>query len=243
MAPTVTMGIDLASQPQNTAVCLLAWPSRGRPQILTLVRGRSDEGSPLSDEWLSATACGLRREHPGEVTKVGIDDPFGWPVPFLDALAGHRRGPNWPLPIEGPTAELRFRETDRMVHDLPFVRRWPLSVSSERIAIPAMRCAAILADIAAHTDAGRSRATAPVSAARSTPTRRCASGPTRARRRSPAPPTSAPRTRRHGSRYWARFSPRSRSTTRPDGLPSWSARTTTSTPCSAPWSAALSSSA
>jgi hypothetical protein len=147
------MGIDLAAQPEKTAACLLAWPGRGRPEILTLVRGRSDDGSPLSDKWLSATACGLRQEHPGEVTKVGIDDPFGWPVPFLDALAGHRRGPNWPLPIEEPTTELRFRETDKVVHDLPYVRRSPLSVSSDRIAIPAMRCAALLAHIAGHTDA------------------------------------------------------------------------------------------
>jgi predicted RNase H-like nuclease len=73
-------------------------------------------------------------------------------VPFLDALAAHRDGPAWPLPIEEPTLELRYRATDEFVHELPFVNRRPLSVSADRIAVPAMRCAAILAQIADQTD-------------------------------------------------------------------------------------------
>jgi hypothetical protein len=146
------MGIDLAAQPENTAVCLLAWPGGEPPELLTLVRGRSEDESPLGDKWLSATASGLRREHAGEVTKVGIDDPFGWPVAFLDALAAHRDGPVWPLPIEEPTLDLRYRATDEFVHELPFVNRRPLSVSADRIGVPAMRCAAILAHIADLSD-------------------------------------------------------------------------------------------
>jgi hypothetical protein len=153
MPPTLTMGIDLAAQPENTAVCLLAWPGGGPPELLTLVRGCSEEGSPLADGWLSAIATGQGGEHPGEITKVGIDDPFGWPVPFLDALAAHRDGPVWPLAIEEPTGDLRYRETDKVVAGLTSTGRRPLSVSADRIAIPAMRCAAILADIAGRADA------------------------------------------------------------------------------------------
>jgi hypothetical protein len=94
-APTLTLGIDLAAQARNTAVCLLAWPRAAPPEFLMLGRGASAEGAAFDDEWLAGTATGRRREHPGEVTKVGIDDPLGWPVPFLDALAAHRDGPLW----------------------------------------------------------------------------------------------------------------------------------------------------
>jgi hypothetical protein len=146
-APTVTMGIDLAAQARDTAVCLLAWPRAAPPEVLILGRGKSAEGAAFDDEWLAATATGGRREHPGEVTKVGIDDPFGWPAPFLDALAAHRDGPVWPASEEGSTAAFRYRETDRATQARNPSGRWPLSVSSDRIAVPAMRCAGILAEV------------------------------------------------------------------------------------------------
>jgi len=147
-APTVTMGIDLAAQARGTAVCLLAWPHAAPPELLMLGRGESAEGVAFDDEWLAGTATGRRREHPGVVTKVGIDDPFGWPVPFLDALAAHRDGPVWPTTEKGSTAIFRHRETDRATQARNPSGRWPLSVSSDRIAVPTMRCAAILAEIA-----------------------------------------------------------------------------------------------
>jgi len=147
-APTVTMGIDLAAQARDTAVCLLAWPHAAPPEVLMLGRGESADGAPFDDEWLAGTATGRRREHRGEVTKVGIDDPFGWPVPFLDALAAHRDGPVWPTTEKGSTAAFRHRGTDRVTQARNPSGRWPLSVSSDRIAVPAMRCAAILAEVA-----------------------------------------------------------------------------------------------
>jgi hypothetical protein len=113
-----------------------------------LGRGESAEGFAFGDDWLVGTATGRRREHPGEVTKVGIDDPFGWPVPFLDALAAHRDGPVWPPTEQGSKAAFRYRETDRATQARSPGGRWPLSVSSDRIAVPAMRCAAILAEVA-----------------------------------------------------------------------------------------------
>src|ERR1700731_3662215 len=45
--------------------------------------------------------------------------------------------------LDYPTADqLRFRATDRRVHET--VGRWPLSVSADRIALPAMRTFALL---------------------------------------------------------------------------------------------------
>lgn len=147
-AATLTMGVDLAAQPANTAVCLLAWPGSAPPELLMLGRGATEDGILFGDEWLAGTACDLGRENGGEVTKVGIDDPFGWPVPFLDALAAHRAGPVWPATTEVPSTDLRYRETDKVVRSRTSTGRWPLSVSSDRIAVPAMRCAAILAEVA-----------------------------------------------------------------------------------------------
>jgi hypothetical protein len=148
IGPTMTMGIDLAAQPQNTAVCLLAWPGAAPPELLMLGRGKSAEGAVFDDGWLVATASEGRGEDRRVVTKVGIDSPFGWPAPFVDALLAHREDPVWPVPKEKSTAPFRYRETDRVTQSRNPSGRWPLSVSSDRIAVPAMRCAAILAEVA-----------------------------------------------------------------------------------------------
>lgn len=145
----VTMGIDLAAQAAKTAVCVLRWDG-GAPVVLMLARGTDSESTPLDDKWISTRVGGLREDF-GEIMKVGIDDPFGWPVPFLDAMAAYRTGPNWPWPIEQSTEQIRLRETDRVVRRRS--GRWPLSVTSDRIAIPAMRCAGLLTAIAGHIGA------------------------------------------------------------------------------------------
>ena len=145
---TLTMGVDLAAKPANTAVCILRWGD-GKPTVVLLARGKDQDSAPLDDNWISTRAAGLRRDY-GEITKVGIDDPFGWPVPFLEAMEAYRRGPHWPRPMDEAPDELRLRETDRAVHKRS--KRWPLSVTSDRIAIPAMRCAGLLTAIAGHID-------------------------------------------------------------------------------------------
>jgi Protein of unknown function (DUF429) len=145
---TVTLGIDLAARPENTAACSIRW-GEGKPVVVLLARGKDQEGAPFGDEWISTRAAGLGHDAlGGTVTKVGIDDPFGWPVPFLDAMEAYRTGPSWRQPIEAGTDQLRLRETDRIVHSR--TNRWPLSVTSDRIAIPAMRCAGLLTAIAGH---------------------------------------------------------------------------------------------
>lgn len=69
---------------------------------------------------------------------VGIDAPFGWPADFIEAVTTWSKSGAWP---EVDRDKLRFRATDRAVRRKA---RLPLSVSSDRIAMTAMRCAALL---------------------------------------------------------------------------------------------------
>ncbi len=71
--------------------------------------------------------------------KLGIDVPLGWPEAFVAAVTAHHRGDPWPM--AGQKA-LCFRQTDLFVQAR--TRRWPLSVASSLITIPALRAAAIL---------------------------------------------------------------------------------------------------
>ncbi|MGH2954090.1 MAG: DUF429 domain-containing protein [Solirubrobacterales bacterium] len=129
-----TLGIDLAAQPKNTAACLIEW-RRGAAEVATLA-------SDWTDDDLLAAADGC--------AKVGIDSPFGWPDEFVDALVAHHRGEAaWPGRDESSPAEqdafrrrLRFRATDRFCHERGLR---PLSVSTDRIGVTAMRCAQLLA--------------------------------------------------------------------------------------------------
>lgn len=80
---------------------------------------------------------------------MGIDCPFGWPVPFLDFITEHDRGnvrARAGLPITW-LRELVNRRTDLFIRDATGLI--PLSVSADRIAHAAMRCAALLAELAA----------------------------------------------------------------------------------------------
>ncbi len=144
---TLTMGVDLASQPEKTAVCILRWGA-GPPVLVALCRGRAEDGTALHTKWLSTTGYGIRGDYGAPITKIGIDAPFGWPEPFLDAVAAYRTGPSWPTGLDNALDLCRLRETDRAVHRR--AGKWPLSVSSDKIAVPAMRCATLLTDIAAH---------------------------------------------------------------------------------------------
>jgi Protein of unknown function (DUF429) len=97
---------------------------------------------------LSTTAYGIRGDYGAPITKIGIDAPFGWPEPFLDAVIAYRSEPAWPTGMDNPLDDCRLRETDRAVHRRS--GKWPLSVTSNLIALPAMRCASLLTDIAEH---------------------------------------------------------------------------------------------
>jgi hypothetical protein len=123
----VTIGVDFAAQPKNTALCQMCWQD-GRAEVTLLEVNVCDERI-LN---LSETA-----------DKVGLDVPFGWPVAFVKSLISHRDGASWPRHSQ---RELCFRATDRFVHDS--TGKWPLSVSTDRIGITAFRSASLLSRLA-----------------------------------------------------------------------------------------------
>lgn len=119
------MGIDLASSPTTTAACVVAWGG-GTPRILDLRPGGVD------DDAIAALASGA--------DATGIDSPFGWPLPFSEALAAYAAGGPWPGDRH---ARLWLRATDLHAQVVAGGRP-PLSVSSDRIARPAVRAALLL---------------------------------------------------------------------------------------------------
>ena len=122
-----TLGIDLASQPANTAGCLIRWEA----ERATVERLELD----LTDDHIRELADG--------VDKVGIDAPFGWPEPFVAFVQAHAAGTADYQPWTGEWRdELRFRRTDMVARET--MGKWPLSVSSDLIGITAMRCAGLL---------------------------------------------------------------------------------------------------
>ena len=127
-----TLGIDLASQHTNTAVCTIEWSDAGA-RVTALQRG----GDELKDEPLRAA---IRAGH----VKVGIDAPFGWPADFVAAITAHERFEAW------PSGDMTYRLTDRVVHR--DVGKLPLSVLTDKIAYCAMRCARLLDGLDAPRD-------------------------------------------------------------------------------------------
>jgi predicted nuclease with RNAse H fold len=122
-----TIGIDVSSQPLGTASCLITW-NRGSAEILQVEPSLDDQrfDSVLAEP----------------VDKVGLDVPLGWPTGFIDAIVRHRRGEPFG---ETETDHLVRRETDRWVWKNTL--QLPLSVTTDRIAYPAMRVARLLGSL------------------------------------------------------------------------------------------------
>lgn len=133
-----TVGVDLASQPENTAVCVIDWGPESA-HVTALECGRFD-GQILDD----ATLLGLMLD----ADKVAIDAPFGWPEPFTRAISSPSG--TWPLQPDESRAALALRTTDRLVRDR--TGKTPLSVTTDRIAYCAMRCQALLSALASPRD-------------------------------------------------------------------------------------------
>lgn len=124
-----TLGIDLASAPDRTGVALVDWRD-GAAHLEHLAVGADDDA-----------LCAL---HAG-ADATGLDSPFGWPRAFVDFVASHGDpstvDPGGWSPDRVRT--LRFRETDRAARAI--TGRWPLSPSSDLIAVPTFRCLGLLA--------------------------------------------------------------------------------------------------
>jgi Protein of unknown function (DUF429) len=140
----ITLGIDLAAQDKNTAACRMTWSQDV---------GTVDEvfgGDQCGDEKLLDLIAAVVRAG----GTVGIDAPFGWPDAFLDQLTEYRALGRWSA-ASTPDAPslLCYRATDvylKLGSNPPagFKGIHPLSVSTDRIGVVAMRCARLLSRLA-----------------------------------------------------------------------------------------------
>jgi predicted nuclease with RNAse H fold len=126
----MTAGIDLAAMPERTALASIKWAGT-RAAICDAI-------CPVDDNVIVGTI--------EQAEKTGIDCPFGWPDAFVEFVSAHRYG-HISLPQGGMGAgwrrELTMRRTDSFVQDKLHIV--PLSVSADKIAHVALRCAVVLA--------------------------------------------------------------------------------------------------
>jgi predicted nuclease with RNAse H fold len=124
-------GVDLAAEPKGTAVATIDWQS-AHAELVDLQLGVDDR--QIID------AC------EGSI-KVGIDCALGWPVAFTDFINRHSNlAALESAPAFDGGSDLRrnlaHRETDRHVREV--TGRWPLSVSTDRLGMTAIRGAGLL---------------------------------------------------------------------------------------------------
>jgi hypothetical protein len=84
----ITVGIDVAAQPERTAACWIRWDNN--------VGTVEQVEQPLADDRLRSILV----EDP--VDKVGIDVPLGWPAAFVSAIGAHNAGKLWPAGTSAP---------------------------------------------------------------------------------------------------------------------------------------------
>jgi predicted nuclease with RNAse H fold len=132
----ITVGIDVAAQPERTAGCWIRWDNG--------VGTVEQVEQPLADDRLRSILAD------DSVNKVGIDVPLGWPTAFVAAIGAYYAGKPWPA---ATTSDLIRRVTDWHVRQA--TQQLPLSLSTDRIAYPAMRIAALLPVPTDRTGEGR----------------------------------------------------------------------------------------
>jgi len=106
----------------GTSACLIEWNGKSG--------SKSKVHESLSDEELDRLIA--------QADAIGIDAPFGWPAPFAENVA-HWQYKYWNNELRD---QMRFRETDKAVRQR--IGKWPLSVSTDLISLPAMRAMALL---------------------------------------------------------------------------------------------------
>ena len=134
-------GLDLAAEPKGTAIAVIEWDSK-KARLVSLNLG-------VDDDLALRTAL--------DVEKIGIDCALGWPMEFVAFLNEHQDVSGKPTPFDGGLElrrRLAHRETDRAVREI--TGKWPLSVSTDRLGMTAIRCAGLLSVFGAHFDVDRS---------------------------------------------------------------------------------------
>jgi predicted nuclease with RNAse H fold len=125
-------GLDLAAQPKGTALAVLHCTDQV-VSLVNLVHAATDS------EIIQATL---------DCEKFGIDCALGWPISFVDFVSSYSQTSLVGAKFDGGIdwrRDLAYRETDREVHRI--TGRWPLSVSTDRLGMTAMRCAGLLSKL------------------------------------------------------------------------------------------------
>ena len=128
-----TLGVDLAAATKKTAGAVIEW-SDNRARLAHLALDVDDQA--IVDLF-------------GTCDMTGVDCPVGWPDALIPFLTGHLDFDAAPvLEHDGIAGRrlLAYRDTDRFCTAQTGLI--PLSVSADRLAHPAMRCAVIQAKIA-----------------------------------------------------------------------------------------------
>lgn len=116
-----TLGVDLAADPAKTGACVIDWD---RCSVELLPR-------PTTDELIVDAAR--------DADMIAFDVPLGWPDAFADAVVAHHARDGWPpmgTPPPDDRVPLRFRRTDVALRSRGMT---PLSVSTDRIGVTALR--------------------------------------------------------------------------------------------------------
>jgi hypothetical protein len=131
-----TVGIDFASQPKNTALCEIVWDGSSS----TVIQVAGD----VTDDHIRELVAGP----PSRV--FGVDIPFGWPTHFVQFVSAHLARVTPPPGVS--STQKRLRASDEFIWEM--FRRQPLSVSTDRIGIPAMRWASLMQEFGVVNRAG-----------------------------------------------------------------------------------------
>ncbi len=129
------IGVDLAAQPKNTSLCVLEW--KRNPRVVSIHR-------PATDDQIINESHG--------VAAIGIDSPFGWPISFAKFILKKQVSRDF-LPINPSEANhLKYRFTDDYVRkhfDSLGKNVKPLSVSTDKLGVVALRCVRLCQCLAA----------------------------------------------------------------------------------------------
>jgi hypothetical protein len=130
---SLTIGIDLAAQSAGTAACAIRWDVDGRGVV-----------EYLTDGVTNGELVEIMRDP--LVARTAIDSPFGWPVEFVEEITRFTRSGAVPATdnLDDHRRSLRLRATDRELQER--LGLTPLSVSTDRIGVVALRCARLLTD-------------------------------------------------------------------------------------------------
>ena len=140
MTPDATyVGVDLAAEAARTGLAVLREEGEGRPGGPRLAVVELRVGADDGDVRAAIAAA----------ERAGVDVPFGWPAPFIELLVAQAAGALTPPPSTDIAwrRTLALRATDRAVHARTGLT--PLSVATDRIALPALRWAGIEARLRA----------------------------------------------------------------------------------------------